>query len=68
MQIVNLQHLLKLTLKAMGASTKTNRSDKQAIDPISFHTHSNRSCLSKVSISALLRLYSCYTKSNAKKK
>jgi len=66
-QIVNLHHLFKLPLKAIVATTKTNRFDKHAIETISLQTHSDQSCLSKVSISALLRLYPCYITSNAKK-
>jgi len=60
MQIISLQHLFKLSLKAIVASTKTNRFDKYALEPLSFQTHSDQSFLSKMSISALLRLYPCY--------
>jgi len=60
MQIVTLQHLFKLLLKTIVASTKTNTFDKHAIEPISFQTHSDESCLSKVSIPALFRLYRSY--------
>jgi len=52
MQIINLQNLFNLPLKAIVASTKSNRYDKHATEPISFQTHSDQSCLSKVSISA----------------
>jgi hypothetical protein len=67
MHIVNLQHLSKLPLKAIVPSTKINIFDKHAIEPISFQTHSVQSSLSKMSISAFLRLYPCHLTSNAKK-
>jgi hypothetical protein len=43
MQIISLQHLFKLSLKAIVASTETNRFDKYTLEPLSFQTHSDQS-------------------------